>query len=117
MPDLIFSAAEFPRGCVWFLGQKFVLRFTHEGNLELRESGNNALVWETRSKGEKLVMQGDGNLVVYDGGAKPAWSSGTGGNPGAFFRASEEGSIRITTSDGKRLWSAFNLDWRLKKSR
>ena len=44
-------------------------------------NGNNTIVWTTGTNGTdtapyKLVMQGDGNLVIY-GKNKAVWSTGT----------------------------------------
>lgn len=100
------GAGEYAAGCRWDLGQQLALEFTTAGNFQLREIGTNAILWETATKGEKLAMQRDGNLVIYAPGAKPVWSSGTDGNPAAVLRASEEGELMISSSDGKPLWQA-----------
>lgn len=99
-------AGEYAAGSRWDLGQDLALEFTPAGNLQLRDVKTNVVVWETATKGEKLVMQGDGNLVIYAPGAKPVWSSGSDGNPAAVLRASEEGQLIITTSDSRSLWEA-----------
>ncbi|MFD3550110.1 hypothetical protein ACFWUW_31775 [Streptomyces sp. NPDC058655] len=53
----------------------------------------------------ELVMQPDGNLVVYavgnPGGPKlPLWQSGTYGNPGAYALMQEDGNFVIYKKDG-----------------
>ncbi len=46
------------------------------GNLALLK--NNNIVWQTNTNGSKLVMQDDGNLVIYSSDNNALWSSGTG---------------------------------------
>lgn len=49
------------------------------GNLALATSSGSAL-WTTASSGTAgnlLVLQSDGNLVLYDAGYRPVWASGT----------------------------------------
>ncbi|MET9698958.1 hypothetical protein ABZY31_18795 [Streptomyces sp. NPDC006529] len=53
----------------------------------------------------ELVMQGDGNLVLYalgtPGGYKlPLWNSGTYGNPGAYATMQEDGNFVIYKQGG-----------------
>ncbi|WP_329192370.1 MULTISPECIES: hypothetical protein [unclassified Streptomyces] len=52
----------------------------------------------------ELVMQPDGNLVVYaigNGGTKlPLWNSGTYGNPGAYALMQDDGNFVIYKKDG-----------------
>jgi hypothetical protein len=51
------------------------------------------------------VMQGDGNLVVYDADGQPAWASGTAGRPGASFVMQNDGNAVIYGADGAPLWA------------
>ncbi|MFK8908317.1 trypsin-like serine protease [Streptomyces sp. YS-3] len=64
----------------------------------------------------KLVMQADGNLVIYhstggEGKGGALWASGTGGNPGAFARMQADGNFVVYKKDGgdsvagSALWS------------
>jgi hypothetical protein len=55
--------------------------------------------------GAKLVMQTDGNLVMYTPTGRAVWFSGTGGNPGASFSANPDGSISIRSASGQVLWA------------
>jgi len=52
----------------------------------------------------RLLMQEDGNLVVYEG-SKALWSSGTWGNPGAFTTMQADGNL-VVYLGGKALWDA-----------
>ncbi|MFD0372285.1 trypsin-like serine protease [Streptomyces sp. NPDC127114] len=69
------------------------------------------------SDNAKLIMQTDGNLVIYhtaggqnEGGA--LWASGTGGNPGAFAKMQADGNVVVYKKGGgesdaaSALWSS-----------
>jgi len=49
------------------------------------------------------VMQGDGNLVVYDG-STPEWASGTSGFPGAYLSLGNDGYLSVLSASGVALW-------------
>ncbi len=51
----------------------------------------------------KLVMQGDGNLVLYTSRGV-VWASRTNGNPGASAVMQVDGNIVVYSSAGKVLW-------------
>lgn len=53
--------------------------------------------------GSTLVMQGDGNLVVYRAGAA-LWHTSTWGHPGARFAAQQDGNLVVYAVDGRPLW-------------
>lgn len=52
-----------------------------------------------------LVMQADGNLVVYSSGVAQ-WSSATYGNPGATARLLGDGRLLIISVAGRVLWQS-----------
>jgi len=98
MGKLLFQRTEFRPGSEWTIGKDHLLRFNLNGNLEFWQTSRRRLIWETDTEGDRLTMQGDGNLVIYDGEV-PVWSSGTFGNPDAVLAADEEGHLEILTSD------------------
>ena len=54
-----------------------------------------------------VVMQSDGNLVVYDGaGSAPVWSTNTAGHPGAALAIQNDGNLVIYDVDGTVLWAS-----------
>jgi hypothetical protein len=53
-----------------------------------------------------VIMQGDGNLVVYSSSGSPLWSSGTSGNPGASLVLSDNGNLAVETTSGTSAWTA-----------
>ncbi len=74
--------------------------------------------WSPRSDNQSaviLIMQSDGNLVIYDGqqwgriqqGEQPGgavWNSGTYNNPGAFLRLQDDGNMFITNQSNQIVW-------------
>ncbi|MFC1836694.1 hypothetical protein ACFL2Q_18545 [Thermodesulfobacteriota bacterium] len=77
---------------------KFLLAFQKDGNLVLYRVSDDKPLWHTCTDGEKvedLVMQDDGNLVIYAPGGKPIWASETDGNPGAYVRLQDDGNLVI----------------------
>ncbi len=52
----------------------------------------------------RLVMQADGDLVIYDVGGRRAWSSNTPGNVGAYFALENDGNLVIYNAVGQRIW-------------
>jgi hypothetical protein len=52
-----------------------------------------------------LVMQSDGNLVVYIAGGRALWSSKTEGNPGDYAVMQTNGNFVIYSSSNQTLWS------------
>ena len=53
----------------------------------------------------KLLMQGDGNLVLYSG-SRALWNTRTSGHPGAFFRLQADGNLVVYSAAGRPLWSS-----------
>jgi hypothetical protein len=53
----------------------------------------------------KLVMQSDGNLVLYALGSDPVWSSKTYGSPAAFADFQADGNLVIYDLTSKPIWS------------
>lgn len=77
-----------------------------DGNLVLY--GSNGALWASGTYGRgvgKAVMQGDGNLVVYNGSNQPLWASGTFGNPGATLAVQDDGNVVIYRADHAAIWA------------
>ncbi len=54
----------------------------------------------------RLVMQDDGNLVLYDGAGKPTWASGTDHHPGAHAAMQTDGNLVVYPPTGHALWAS-----------
>ena len=99
-------ATEIAPGRHWSVG-KYVLRFSGSGNLELWNNDSRRLLWQSGTKGvsvAKMVMQDDGNLVIYDRNRRPLWSTGTNGNDAAYLTLQEDGNMVIYSQDNRALW-------------
>jgi hypothetical protein len=66
-------------------------------------------LWATGTAGrptKTFVMQGDGNLVVYDVNNNPLWNSRTSGNPGAWLAVQNDCNLVIRSTAGTVLWAS-----------
>ena len=75
-----------------------------DGNLALYNGGS--ALWSTKTNGHSganAVMQGDGNFVVYQSG-HPLWNSHTEGHGGANLDMQDDGNLVIRQS-GKAIWA------------
>ncbi len=74
-----------------------------DGNLVVYRNG--VAVWSTSTSGAERVlrMQTDGNLVIYSG-ATAIWSSNTSGYAGAFVRIQDDGNL-VVYRGTEALWS------------
>jgi hypothetical protein len=71
-----------------------------DGNLVLYEGPTPRWASSTVGTGANFAaMQSDGNLVLYAGNA-PVWASNTFGSPGAYLAIQEDGNLVIYTAPG-----------------
>jgi hypothetical protein len=86
---------------------RFQLVMQPDGNLVLYDGTpvpNNAL-WATHTNSATVAtMQSGGNFVLQDASAKQLWSSGTGGNPGAYLHLQDDGNL-VVSLGGSALWA------------
>jgi hypothetical protein len=83
---------------------QFILIMQGDGNLVLYRAGTAR--WATDTTGQTVsqaIMQGDGNFVIY-GPAGAIWDSGTVGNPGAWLILQDDGNLVIYGPAGNALW-------------
>jgi hypothetical protein len=104
MGALRFQAIEFRRNARWTLGTDYILLFSATGNLEIRSAAQGTLVWETETTGDRLVMQEDGNLVIYAADGEPIWASNSWGHRNAVLLARDDASLEIVSEDGEVVW-------------
>lgn len=86
--------------------------------LEIQRNGNLALLndfkqsWSTNTTSAtpvKLIMQGDGNLVLYDGAMNALWNTKTSGNNGAYAVLQVDGNLVVYSSLGVALWNSGTI--------
>lgn len=91
-------------------GGAYFLRAQTDGNVVLyaqRSHGLQAL-WHTGTHGNPgayLVLQRDGNLVVYGTGGRALWASRTQGLAAARLLVQWDGNLVLYRADGKALWA------------
>jgi hypothetical protein len=86
---------------------RVVLIHQTDGNVVLLHDGTPR--WHSVTYGhesEALVMQGDGNLVLYAPGGVPLWASGTHGHEGAFAAVQEDCNFVVYTAASVPVWAS-----------
>jgi hypothetical protein len=83
-----------------------VLVHQGDGNVVLYQGGRARWASGTGGRTGLLVMQGDGNLVLYSPEMAPLWASGTSGYPGARLDLEQGCTLVIRGTDGRALWSS-----------
>jgi len=88
----------------------YTLSMHKDGNIILRKADLNSkkkrILWNSGTAGTgvtKLMMQLDGNFVMYYNG-KPKWSTGTNGHPGSYLVLQNDGNALIYTKNRRAIW-------------
>jgi hypothetical protein len=84
----------------------YTLTMQGDGNLVLYQ-GSTAL-WASNTAGtaaDEAIMQGDGNFVVYTSAGSALWASNTAGNPGADLLMQNDGNLVVYSASGTALWA------------
>ena len=87
---------------------KYTMQIQPEGNLVVTTQGET--VWETRTSSNsvgRLLVRGDGNVVLYDKNANTLWYTDTykTGNKNRLV-LTNWGSLDVVTKENKRVWSS-----------
>ena len=89
----------------------YTLSLQKDGNIVLRKavslkSKKKHILWTPGTSGKvtKLLMQQDGNLVLYHNN-NAIWNTGTNGHPGAYLVLQNDGNAVIYSKNNKSLWS------------
>jgi hypothetical protein len=81
---------------------------THEGATTL---------WEQRLRGKlpfRLLLQTDGNLVLYDATNRPLWDAGTVNRAGSEVCIENSGNLIIKDLNGNKIWeTGTELSWKV----
>lgn len=83
----------------------YSLILQEDGNLVLLNGTN--VLWHAQTNAKvsaHLLMQGDGNLVIYGPAGEVVWHAGTHGNPGARLVLENTGQLRIYSASNAVLW-------------
>jgi Common central domain of tyrosinase len=83
-------------------------RFVYQGdgNLVLYDGGR--ALWASGTNGRPVgvcIMQGDGNVVVYGRRGEAIWDSGTWRHHGSRLVVQDDGNVVIYTPGGQAVWS------------
>jgi hypothetical protein len=84
----------------------YTLIMQSDGNLVLYQ-GSTAL-WASGTVGsgaDEAILQDDGNFVVYTSAGSPVWASNTAGDTGDYLDVQNDGNVVIYSSSGAALWS------------
>lgn len=105
----IISRRILPGGSIQSTNLTYRLTYQLDGNLVLIDQRAGVALWATHTAGTtpgQLVMQPDGNLVLYDASLRPLWASHTSGNPDAYFILQNDANIVIFTASGNPIWGS-----------
>jgi hypothetical protein len=94
---------------VWSCDGRFQLSYQGDGNLVLYQGGS--ALWASGTNGhggDRVIMQEDGNLVIYKSNGNPVWASGTAGtsNRYANLAVQNDGNVVIYRSGGGVAWAS-----------
>lgn len=87
-------------------GYKYSLIMQSDGNLVLYKCGSP--IWSTGTVGASdptLVMQNDGNLVIYASGGRPVWSSNTVSGQNSVLKLQNDGNMVMYGAGNTPRWS------------
>jgi RHS repeat-associated protein len=86
-------------------------RLVMQGDGNLVEYDGTTVAWAsgTSGSGYDVVMQGDGNLVIYSATNVAEWASNTSVSTGAYLDLNNEGVLSVDSSTGTILWGAAGV--------
>jgi len=86
---------------------RFALLLQTDGDLVLYQDATP--LWSAGTSGQRsaeVIMQGDGNFVVYEGAGRPLWASDTPDHPGAHIAIQDDGNLLVYDVLGVALWAS-----------
>lgn len=96
-----------PGGSLNSADGQFQLQLQLDGNLV--QYFNGKPLWDSNTSGNQniwdVVMQTDGNLVIYNIHGNPIWESKTDGHVGATLSVQDDGNVVIYDPNGVAIWA------------
>ena len=91
------------------MNRRYVAAMQHDGNFVVYDYDRCRPLWasNTVGRGDFVIMQTDGNLVVYSGD-HPTWASDTW-NRGHHLIMQDDGSLAVCHSGGNPVWVANKM--------
>ncbi len=91
---------------LWSPSRTFQMVMQGDGNLVVYDGAGRAR-WATGTSvlGSFLVLQGDGNLVMYDPAGAPVWTTATS-SIGATLSMQDDGNLVLYSGYGQPLWDS-----------
>ena len=90
---------------------RYRLVYQGDGNLVLYDDVERSAPWSSGTAGQstgQVVMQIDGNFVIYDASTRPRWMSGTAPNANTRLVLQSDGNLVVYTADGRAPWDRFS---------
>jgi hypothetical protein len=99
------NAALAPNQAVTSCNGRFTFVHQGDGNVVLYDGGR--ALWNTRTNRKAtsaLVMQDDGNFVLYSPASAALWNTRTAGHSGATLAVQDDGNV-VLYGGGRALWN------------
>ncbi len=103
-PNEVLAAGQSMPAC----NGAYTLQHQTDGNVVLYNAASGAPVWSTGTYGQAtaaLIIQGDGNLVLYSAAGTPLWSSNTSGQNNAVAVVQDDGNLVVYAAGLRAVWS------------
>jgi hypothetical protein len=94
----------------WSCDGRFEFRFQSDSNLVLykHSGGTTSPIWASgtwNTNADKLIMQEDGNLVMYRANGSVVWATNTHGNPNSRLRVQNDGNVVLYNASNQPIWA------------
>ena len=88
------------------VNKRYILIMQEDGNLVLSHINLNRVLWQsnTAGKGDRLRMESDGNLVIYDKNNQTVWQTNTSGK-GEYLQLLKDANLVVFDSNRLEVWS------------
>jgi hypothetical protein len=100
-------------------GERFRLDLQENGDLAIIHTDKKETLWKSGTKGKDancLVMQKDGNLVLYARDGEPLWATETDGQGGTWLVIQGDGNLVLRTDEGRAVWASDTAVLRTEES-